>query len=748
MGTLLFIIALVAGIYVMSFFLRDRDNGSRSSRAEVFALGYPRASMPIEPIVTPVDEQKEIPARLPQVSLDYVSNVATTPPTEQPEASPNFTVVESPTEASLLYRTLVLGIFAIAAISMDGSAGTQSSWVGISFVAIGNVWSWHRRHYFDRGVNKIVSIASLAIVFSVMVSILVGQMHMAIDRLSPAARSPGTLGLAIGMLMVSLQMGLSFHLYNRRMLGYSLASSAVLMSAAASLSQSITFVVLLSGFIGLLIPALMLDYRSRLSLKPIGISSFPSKSELPYRHLPWRYLSQLAAIAIGLGIILSIFLSILHFPNLALKPNGSNNIQTLTPKNRDSNSIPQLPPDPSNTKPPIPLDVPSLTKEVLGKPVNNNYPNQIKQENLQLPADSIGQLQQFTQQILATSRQPLSSDFDRAVYVGEYLKQHYRQAQTQSANLPPLDATSIQQLIANCSAQPQTCQMIGDKQDLPVIYTAMLRSIGIPTRLRTGAEIAPIDFQTQLYSRPPEGSPSQTEVYFPNWGWFSFDSNPNRRSLFNLDSQQIAQLQEKLQQQLAEKSVLSSPVPISQTTPQSTSNNPLPQTNLPKPFDNSLPTPTSPNAPPEPPKDLDLTIFKAIAAIVALGGGIAWYLLHRHQQQQYLAKLHPIEQIYRSMLVSLSKKSRFKLPTQTQLEYARSISTTEHPQIAKVVGEISHQYTAWRYGKHSIDPHKLMKKLQYLQHLQQLAADRHRQQWLARIKSRGQSAGSPRYPGS
>jgi capsule polysaccharide export protein KpsE/RkpR len=87
------------------------------------------------------------------------------------------------------------------------------------------------------------------------------------------------------------------------------------------------------------------------------------------------------------------------------------------------------------------------------------------------------------------------------------------------------------------------------------------------------------------------------------------------------------------------------------------------------------------------------------------------------------------------MILGLSKTGNTKVPAQTQLEYAHSIRNTEHPQIAKLVAEISHLYTAWRYGKEKVDAKHLAKKLQNLQHLQKLAVDRQRQQWIAKQKS-------------
>jgi uncharacterized protein HemX len=159
-----------------------------------------------------------------------------------------------------------------------------------------------------------------------------------------------------------------------------------------------------------------------------------------------------------------------------------------------------------------------------------------------------------------------------------------------------------------------------------------------------------------------------------------------------------------------------------------------------KPFDNSSPQnqlnqPNQPTPPSEIPKDFDPNILKAIVIMLAIIGGIGWYLWHRKQTQQQLATLPTIERIYRSMITSLSKTGNAKIPAQTQLEYARSIKNTEHPQIAKIVEEISQLYTAWRYGNQKIDINHLAKKLHNLQHLQQLAANRKRQQWIANQKA-------------
>lgn len=729
MGVIVFLIASIAIVLFSFHFFRDLSR--ISSRREPFALGYPRASMPVEPLVTPVDEVKSS-ERLPQIELDFTSIAAPTPVVDRSTEVSSFTITPSKTEESLLFRSLTRGMFALAVISVDLAAGTHYSGVGIPVTTMGAVWSWYRRHHPRHWLNIAVSVGSLAIVCGCLVPILASQMQIATDLVAPSVKMSTMLELALGMILVALQMGLSFNLYHRRLLGYCLVTSGVLMAVAASLSHDLSFLILLCGFIAIAIPALMLDYRSRLALQPVGIAA-PTSKQLSYRHLPWRYLSQLAAISIGLGLMLSVFLPNFHFPPSFPATQGDL-LQPLAQKSSLPKITPQITSSPQPASTP-PANIREIATKFLSQPGNNNYPDTIKQDNLQLPPELATQLQQSTQQILATSPQPLKSDYDRAAYLADYLKQHHQAPPADLANLPPIDAKLIQQLTAKCAAAPQTCKLVGNKQDVPVVYTSMLRSIGIPARIKTDDKLVQIDPQTKLYSRPTAQTQSQTEVYFPNWGWLSLDSTPDR-PLFNLDERQSEQLQQQLQ--LAGTPPNAPNQTPAAITPQPSIDRPSPLT--PSPSESSSPPPESPKWQPDP------AMLKAIVLTIGIGSGIAGYLWYRWQQQQQLADLPPIERIYRSMLLSLSKQGQAKLPAQTQLEYAQSVSHTEHPQIAKVVWEISQVYTAWRYGKQRIDVQQLTKKLQYLQHLQQLAANRKRSLWFSQQKSRWTPQNNPQPP--
>ncbi len=695
MGGIIFIIAAIAGIYVASYFRRsllDLPNG----RSKRISLDFSKIrSINLEPIVvTPILK-----------SLISAPALFTAPSNPDSEVCPNFTINRSSIEESLLFRVLVYGMMVVSTMAIDLVGKTHYSWVALPMMTIGTIWSWYRRHHFKHWLNWLVSAIMLAISIAWLMPILVRDLQAGIERAEPGLRTTIAIELALGLISVVLLMGLSFHLYHRRFLGYGMTMSLISIGVVASLSENLSFLLLLSGFMAIGIPALMLDYRSRINLRPMGITNFPNLEQPSYQHLPWQYLTKLAGMAIGIGLIISLCLPNYRFPDLSFQPEELEKLTALAPKQ-----------DPQTANTPQPqIDPSKLAAKVLGKPENKNYPDSIKSDNLQLSPAIAAQLQDFTKQILNTSPQPLGSDYDRAAYLGEYLKQHHQDS-PQESNLPPIDPQLIEKLIDSCNSEPKTCKLVGNEQDLPIVYTSMLRSIDIPARLKTGDKLAEFDPKTQTYLPPPESIESQTEVYFPNWGWFKLDPTPDR-PLVNLDDRQIAELQQQSQQ-----------LPPS-PSPSTPSNQPTPN--------QPTPTPTTQTTPPSklPKWESDPTIVKTILISIAICGGIIWYLFYRHRQKQYLATLAPVEQIYRSMVANLSKGGLKKHPAQTQLEYAQSSNNIYHPQIVKVTQEISQLYTAWRYGNQQIDVKQLAKKLRYLEHLQQLAVKKYRQKQIAKFKS-------------
>jgi transglutaminase-like putative cysteine protease len=706
MGVIIFIIAAISGIYVANYFrqsLLDLPNG-RSNRTSINLNNIPSTSP--EPIVANPIIKTPILDRFPTINEDRVLFNTSSPVDLRSEAIANFALPTASIEESLLFRVLVYGMMGLSTIGIDLVSGTHYGWVSIPIMTLGSVWSWHRRYYQKHWLNWLVSIVMSVILTSFLIPILIRDVQAEIERAAPALKTQIALELTLGLISVGLLMALSFHLYNRRILGYCMMMSCISIGIAASLSHNLNFLILLCGFMAIGIPTLMLDYRSRLNLSPIGIVDLPNTEQLSSQHLPWQYLTKLAGMTIGIGLILSLFLPNFRLPNLSFQPEGLDKLTALAPKDRLSQPNPK-----SSSSSPPQIDPNKVIPKLLGQPGNNNYPDPIKQDNLKLSPEIATQLQNFTQQVLKTSPQPLGSDYDRAAYLAQYLKQHHQDnAQLSSLAYPKL----IEQLIAPCRANPTDCKLVGNKQDLPVLYTSMLRSIDIPARLKMGDKLVELDAKTQPDKATPPLTQSQTEVYFPNWGWFKLDPTPDR-PLFDLDERQIAQLQ----QQPSE--ISPSPTPES-----------LPNNSTPTPSSSPSPSPSTFELPKW---NLDPNILKVILITIAICGGIIWYLLYQQKQQQQLATLAPVEQIYRSMLTNLSKGGIKKYPAQTQLEYAQSTNNIYHPQIVKVTQEMSQLYVAWRYGKQPIDIKQLAKKLRYLQHLQQLAAQKKRQRQIAKFKA-------------
>jgi TgpA N-terminal domain/Transglutaminase-like superfamily len=751
------ILGVLIWVFVMNFYVQHMpqpkpivflDPNDRRTRAPMSGLADP-VIMPISEERLPKKLASPIPERLPTVNLPPPPVV---PIDLAPETLPNFSVPPSPIEESLLFRVLVQVLFTIGVISADLAVGTHYARVAIPITTAGAVWSWHRRQSSWHWLNMGVLVAVVAILFVGIFPIIISEIKPIVDNAELAVQQKVMLVLVVETLAVAIQMGLSFHLYGRNVLGYGIVISTLLMAIAAYLSHSISFLILLCGFVAIAIPTLMLDYRSRIALKPIGISAIPTRELLPYKHLPWKYLGRLAAISVGIGLMVAVMLPNFRLPNLSLQNPRLDRWQNLT--QQAQNNLPSTPPPFNNTGSTnsdaavLQLSVGDMASQLLGQPGNNNYPDSIKQEQLQLPPEISGRLQQFTQKILATSQQPLGSDYARSAYLAEYLKQHHQAdpQQIDPNNLPPINAKSIERIVAKCPPTRTDCPIVANSQDLPVLYTSMLRSIGIPARLKTGEKPLEIDPKTQMYPRPPAGDPSKTEVYFPNWGWFGLDSTPDR-PLLNPDARQIAQLQQQVKTlPLTSPDLATTPTPPdSAPKPNLPSPNPSVTSGSNSPFSKfkpnhvpsiepsrSLPQSELPKWEPNP------AILKLIVIVIVIAIAIAGYLAHQHrhkQQQQLLASLPPVERIYRSMLTSLSGKGLYKLPSQTQLEYANNTRKISHPQIAKVVWEISSAYIAWRYGKQKPNIRELEKKLHFLQHLQQLAAARERQQKMAKFKS-------------
>jgi uncharacterized membrane protein len=211
MGVIIFIIAAISGIYVANYFrqsLLDLPNG-KPMRTPI-NLNNIRSTSP-EPIVAnPIIQ----PPGLNRSSLPIGDRVLFN---TLSSANVGFEVLPDlvPTasiEESLLFRLLVYGMMILSTIGMDLVGGTHYGWVSVPIMTIGSVWSWYRRYYIKHWLNWLVSIVMFAMLTGCLVPILVKDVQTEIDRASPALKTQIAIELTLGLIVVGLLMGLSFHL--------------------------------------------------------------------------------------------------------------------------------------------------------------------------------------------------------------------------------------------------------------------------------------------------------------------------------------------------------------------------------------------------------------------------------------------------------------------------------------------------------------------------------------------------------
>lgn len=328
--------------------------------------------------------------------------------------------------------------------------------------------------------------------------------------------------------------------------------------------------------------------------------------------------------------------------------------------------------------------VPYRDRTLLGE-ASTDYPQNIRNYYLQIPPKIATRVQQQTQEILANynqqrvgqSEKALTSPYEQALYLAQYLKQNYTFPEN------PLDLPYLaenEDLVEAFLFKHKG----GYPDHFSTVLTIMLRSIGIPARLTVGFSPGEFNPFTGLYIVRNTDAYALTEVYFPEYGWFAFDPIPGHPLILpSVEESQTFSILQKFWQWIAGW--------------------------LPSPVSGFLNT-------------LFTVVFNWITAAIAwfialfsqgwwgvftslmIITGISflsWLGLQQWRgwcRKRVLAKLHPVERLYQQMLYWTATQGFHKHPAQTPLEYAR-ISHQYYPAIvAKVIEEICQAYISWRYG--------------------------------------------------
>ncbi len=325
----------------------------------------------------------------------------------------------------------------------------------------------------------------------------------------------------------------------------------------------------------------------------------------------------------------------------------------------------------------------------------NQYPKNIQAYYLQVPCEIKAKVRDRTEEILANynqervakSNKPLTSAYEKTLYLAQYLKQRYT-----IPNNPfglPLFAKD-EDLVEAFLFKNQG----GYPDQFSTTLTIMLRSIGIPSRLVAGFSPGQFNPFTGLYVVRNTDAYAMTEVYFPGYGWFAFDPIPSHPLIPpSIEESQTFGVLRKFWQWIA----------------------------------GWLPTPVAGLL-----NNIFLGLGNAIAwflalfaqgwlgtllgLIIATGLGFVGWLgfgqWRRWLDFRRLAKLPPMERLYQQMLAWTANKGDYKHPSQTPLEYAQGAYHHHVGSTAEVIEEICQAYVGWRYGSQAPNLSYLLQRWQ------------------------------------
>lgn len=156
-------------------------------------------------------------------------------------------------EESIPLRVCVQLLASTGIIATDIAAGTWISLWAVPLSALGGWWSWRQRHKRNIATKFWLAFGMLT------------ALGFFFSRLLAASNDTR---LVLAEMLVQLQVLHSFDLPRRKNLGYSMMIGLVLLGVAGTVSQTLDFGVLLLIFLAIAMPTLILDYRSRLGMKP------------------------------------------------------------------------------------------------------------------------------------------------------------------------------------------------------------------------------------------------------------------------------------------------------------------------------------------------------------------------------------------------------------------------------------------------------------------------------------------------
>ncbi len=638
-------------------------------------------------------------------------------------------------EESLLLWLLVVLLAALAFISLDIATHAAFSFMAIPFSIAGSIWSYRRRYLAHHWLTHLVFAAALILVLFCLGGAFWGQI---IERAKSFLGTDRDLviPLALSFLLVALQTIRMWSLCYQRGLGSSIVISLMLMAGAMTIGNSPGFLVLLAIFVGLLVPALMLFYRSQIKLKPIGISIVPRPRQLTERHLPWPYLSKITALALVLGCSLALFAPHLRFPEITWNVPGLDQLikmlpievdPTLTVTNpNNSPSIDGSPEAAGDRNNPgvvksepgsksstaggvnIEVDEPSLDQQGDTADGSESTESIESTESTNPNNTEVAQTQQAIKNILATANRPLNTRAEQIAYVIQYLEEHVSSTDC---------ATNT--LSLNCTKKFRL------RSEYHPSFEGENYVVGVSAQVQLSKQIPQRKYY--LASQP---SPPPTEL-LPQLTAPCPVNQPNcyKDRVFQVDEQEMQRTRSRLlrsiggdnsdpRNKLGDKKSI-----IDKDRKPNTLKNPRQKGNR----DRLKPSPKATLDPAKlnliKPEQL-MMMLRIGAVMLFMIAGVMWYLWWQSryeralkQKERKFNQLPTIERIYLLMLKDLRAGGKIKRATETEWEFVSLVNPLYPGLLGKLISEISGDYVAWRYGQKSPNEASLTHKFERFREL-------------------------------
>jgi protein-glutamine gamma-glutamyltransferase len=311
-------------------------------------------------------------------------------------------------------------------------------------------------------------------------------------------------------------------------------------------------------------------------------------------------------------------------------------------------------------------------------------------------------LQTLATELLAQANSPITSDYEKALFLAQSVKQRY----SLQTDLPFLE--NQDDLVDAFFFKYKG----GYPDHFATALTMLLRSIGLSTRLVTGFAPGKFNPFTGYYVVKNTDAFAMTEVYFHKYGWFSFDPIPGHAlTPPSVEENQTFTALKAFWQWIA--GWLPSPVTgwlnwavggIFTLLGQVISG--------------------------------FLGLFRRgawgwlLGIATAIGASfllwLTWLGYQRWRYGQKLRRLEPTARLYQQLTDWLARQGLPKHPAQTPWEYARIVANRGALQGDRTPQIITNAYLAWRYGGETPDLVELQQSFRLLQARQQ-------RQWLQQL---------------